>query len=271
VLTVAGQAVTVLQAVSFIQNVLRAVAATVTAKGAWKEVILAEDKLVVADGDTVTTIRDAIAAIASDLGWYLGSAAKYPAARLVDGHEVVEPGRTCAGFCEKEWAFERRVPRAEKAERQQIAVHALASQRPDDMHLARGRREHGPADRLRQTGHASVSLLEDAESFDDRNRKPCVRPRHAFDEEIIGDEAHLLPARPEPRQRRRVVVHAAEQRPLHPQLDARREEPSYRSLREGRLELPWVERVKHEHDTLHVPQLRKKREKLVRIRRIDEA
>ena len=65
VFTVAGQTFTALQAVSFIQNVLNAVAATATAKGAWKEAILAEDKLVAADGDTVRMIRNAIAAMFS--------------------------------------------------------------------------------------------------------------------------------------------------------------------------------------------------------------
>ena len=63
--TVAGQTFTALQAVSFIQNVLNAVAATATAKGAWKKAILAEDKLVAADGDTVKMIRNAIAAMLS--------------------------------------------------------------------------------------------------------------------------------------------------------------------------------------------------------------
>ena len=64
--TVAGQTFTAPQAVTFIQSVLSAVAATATAKGAWKDAILAEAKVVARDGATVKQIRSNIAGMFSN-------------------------------------------------------------------------------------------------------------------------------------------------------------------------------------------------------------
>ena len=66
IFTVAGQTFTAPQAVTFISSVLSAVAATATAKGAWKEAILAEEKLVAQDGITVKEIRNNIAMMFSN-------------------------------------------------------------------------------------------------------------------------------------------------------------------------------------------------------------
>jgi hypothetical protein len=66
IFTVAGQTFTAPQAVTFINTVLAAVTATATAKGAWKDAILAEQKLVAADGTTVKEIRNNIATMFSN-------------------------------------------------------------------------------------------------------------------------------------------------------------------------------------------------------------
>ena len=65
VFTVAGQTFTAPQAVSFIPSVLDAVAATATAKGGWKDAILAEAKVVAQDGAAVKQIRRNIAGMFS--------------------------------------------------------------------------------------------------------------------------------------------------------------------------------------------------------------
>jgi hypothetical protein len=52
--------------VTFISSVLAAVTATATAKGAWKDTILAEEKLLAADGPTVKEIRTNIATMFSN-------------------------------------------------------------------------------------------------------------------------------------------------------------------------------------------------------------
>ena len=61
VFTVAGQTFTAPRAVTFIPSVLDAVGATATAKGAWKDAILAEAKVVAQDGVAVKRIRSNIA------------------------------------------------------------------------------------------------------------------------------------------------------------------------------------------------------------------
>jgi hypothetical protein len=61
VFMVAGQSFTAPRAVAFIPSVLDAVAATATAKGGWKDAILAEAKVVAQDGGTVKQIRSDIA------------------------------------------------------------------------------------------------------------------------------------------------------------------------------------------------------------------
>jgi hypothetical protein len=66
IFTVAGQTFTATQAVTFIQAVLNAVASTATAKGAWKDAIAAEEKLVAQDGTTVKEIRNNIASMFSN-------------------------------------------------------------------------------------------------------------------------------------------------------------------------------------------------------------
>jgi hypothetical protein len=60
IFTVAGQTFTAPQAVTFIQSVLNAVATTATTKGAWKDAIQAEEKIVAQDGTTVKEIRSNI-------------------------------------------------------------------------------------------------------------------------------------------------------------------------------------------------------------------
>jgi hypothetical protein len=66
VFMVAGQTFTAPQAVTFIQSVLNAVAATATAKGAWKDAIQAEAKIVAQDGAAVKQIRSNIAGMFSN-------------------------------------------------------------------------------------------------------------------------------------------------------------------------------------------------------------
>lgn len=66
VFTVAGQTYTATQAVTFIGTVLGAVAATANAKGSWKDAVLAEEKLVAQDGQTVKAIRSNIASMFSN-------------------------------------------------------------------------------------------------------------------------------------------------------------------------------------------------------------
>jgi hypothetical protein len=66
IFTVAGQTFTAPQAVTFIESVLNAVAGTASAKGAWKDAILAEAKLVAQDGATVKEIRNNIAGMFSN-------------------------------------------------------------------------------------------------------------------------------------------------------------------------------------------------------------
>jgi hypothetical protein len=66
IFTVASQTFTAPQAVTFISAVLAAVSATATAKGAWKDAMLAEEKLVAADGATVKEIRNNIATMFSN-------------------------------------------------------------------------------------------------------------------------------------------------------------------------------------------------------------
>ena len=66
IFTVAGQTFTAAQATAYINGVLSAVAATATAKGAWKEAILAEQKIVAQDGETVKQIRNNVALMFSN-------------------------------------------------------------------------------------------------------------------------------------------------------------------------------------------------------------
>ena len=66
IFTVAGQTFTATQAVTFLETVLNAVAATTTTKGAWKDAMQAEAKLLAQDGATVKAIRDDIATMFSN-------------------------------------------------------------------------------------------------------------------------------------------------------------------------------------------------------------
>ena len=66
VFTVAGQTFTAPQAVSYISTVLNAVAATASAKGAWKDAIIAEEKMMAQEGATVKAIRANIATMFSN-------------------------------------------------------------------------------------------------------------------------------------------------------------------------------------------------------------
>jgi hypothetical protein len=63
---VAGQTFTSAQAVTYIQNVLNAVAATASARGSWKDAIAAEEKLLATDGATVKAIRSNLAEMFSN-------------------------------------------------------------------------------------------------------------------------------------------------------------------------------------------------------------
>jgi hypothetical protein len=63
---IAGQTFSAPQAVKFVSSVLDAVSATATAKTAWKDARMAEEKVVAQNGPAVRAIREVIAAMFSN-------------------------------------------------------------------------------------------------------------------------------------------------------------------------------------------------------------